>query len=373
MESSMKDEALKEYEQINLSWLKFHLEVIVITSLVCIFTEILMMYGLMIWDQLVISVSDYIRKYVFYPSFVNIMINFIAYYTYCSKKIKLDTKKLVLSFCATGIGLVVAYVHNSFVISLLGLCLPPLLTLTYENKKLTSIISFTCIFLELFCAFFSTYDPIRNFDLSYLFNTFVLVVISLCVWMICIYIIVFMQRKRNQIISIMEERQMLRYQINIDPLTLVGNKIALEHEIMRAMENEGQDVYGLVMLDIDYFKQINDTYGHLYGDTVLRFLGRSLRGNIGMHRPYRYGGDEFCILFKGASTEEIKAMIQTVQRDLDEHLEKVSEDQMPVTISSGLAFLDKKDDATSWIRKADQALYQSKRNGRHCFSTYQEI
>ena len=92
-----------------------------------------------------------------------------------------------------------------------------------------------------------------------------------------------------------------------------------------------------------------------------------------MHRPYRYGGDEFCILFKGASTEEIKAMIQTVQRDLDEHLEKVSEDQMPVTISSGLAFLDKKDDATSWIRKADQALYQSKRNGRHCFSTYQEI
>ena len=195
MENSMKDEALKEYEQINLSWLKFHLEVIIITSLVCFFTEILMMYGLMIWDQLVISVSDYIRKYVFYPSFVNIMINFIAYYTYRSKKIKLDTKKMVLSFCATGIGLVVAYVHNSFVISLLGLCLPPLLTLTYENKKLTSTISFTCIFLELFCAFFSTYDPIRNFDLSYLFNTFVLVVISLCVWMICIYIIVFMQRK----------------------------------------------------------------------------------------------------------------------------------------------------------------------------------
>lgn len=103
MGNSMKDEALKEYEQINLSWLKLHLEVVIITSIVCFLTEILMMYGLMIWDQMVISVSDYIRKYVFYPSFANIMINFIAYYTYCSKKIKLDTKKWYYLFVRSGL------------------------------------------------------------------------------------------------------------------------------------------------------------------------------------------------------------------------------------------------------------------------------
>lgn len=119
---------------------------------------------------------------------------------------------------------------------------------------------------------------------------------------------------------------------------------------------------GLVMLDIDHFKLINDTYGHQVGDEVLRAVGRALRANTrGLDGAARYGGEEFAIVVPGADTTEVEMFGERLRRSLI-----VADTAVDVTVSVGVA------SAPGWphdpdelIRRADAALYEAKASGRN--------
>ncbi|KAA0945538.1 diguanylate cyclase [Pseudomonas sp. ANT_H14] len=144
----------------------------------------------------------------------------------------------------------------------------------------------------------------------------------------------------------------------------------LEIEFQRCREE--QQGAAIALIDIDHFKVINDTYGHVAGDIVLRQLSKVLRQNLrATDLAGRYGGDEFCVILPdmplGRATEVMEAL-----RDRFSSLGYAQDPTLRASLSIGLApYQPSHDDATSWLNDADQALYEAKSSGRNRVSAVQ--
>lgn len=123
----------------------------------------------------------------------------------------------------------------------------------------------------------------------------------------------------------------------------------------------------MVILDIDYFKKVNDTYGHEKGDKVLISLAKSISKNI-REEDYliRWGGEEFVIILPYTTSKQVQDLVVNIQKTIKDTNNEVCK----VTVSMGIAKY-KKGDYHETINNADKALYHSKENGRNQFSFYQ--
>ena len=144
-----------------------------------------------------------------------------------------------------------------------------------------------------------------------------------------------------------------------DPLTGVDRRWYGEERLMELLETDNAIV---AMLDIDYFKTVNDRFGHIVGDRVLKRVGRSLRSSL---RPsdilFRYGGEEFVIAIKGV---DIDQGAQTIQRLLD-HIASDTNSEPKVTLSAGLTVAHSGDNLKGIIQRADSFCYKAKISGRN--------
>lgn len=156
-----------------------------------------------------------------------------------------------------------------------------------------------------------------------------------------------------------------------DPLTELNNRRAFEWELPRQIQNaRHRNVpISLMMLDVDFFKSVNDTYGHLVGDAVLKLLSARLRHNLRFYdTPFRYGGEEFVILLSDTGCQEAVGIAHRLSQLISEQPFVISSDlDLTVTVSIGLATLIPEDDGrgTSLLHRADQRLLQAKAQGRN--------
>lgn len=159
--------------------------------------------------------------------------------------------------------------------------------------------------------------------------------------------------------------QKLKVMLNKDHLTGISNRKHFMDFLnkMYTMAKRHSQPLTLLMTDLDNFKEINDTYGHFKGDECLREVAEILTESIrNEDLAARMGGDEFVVLLPQTTLDEaqniasrIKNSVQTI--DIKE--------KGPVTISIGVAVLRKEDDLDSFLKRADNALYQAKNNGRN--------
>ena len=168
-------------------------------------------------------------------------------------------------------------------------------------------------------------------------------------------------------------REQLEVQAENDPLTGLFNRrymdAALQREIQRASRT-GSPVSVLV-IDVDHFKQFNDTYGHDKGDEVLRGLADFLKKNIrGGDIACRYGGEEFVVIFPNSNAENAANKAERLRKDLTNDA-ALHQDSGTITISIGVAAFPEHGQAPDQIFKAaDSALYQSKHAGRNRVTRY---
>ena len=153
-----------------------------------------------------------------------------------------------------------------------------------------------------------------------------------------------------------------------DPLTGALNRKglddALEREISRARRRDTPLAVGL--LDIDNFKQVNDTYGHRAGDDALRHLADVIRDNL---RPQdsvaRYGGEEFLIIFPDTETEDACATLTRLQRALTKRYFLADNKKLLITFSAGATVIGDGEEPKMAIERADRAMYMAKRAGKN--------
>lgn len=166
-------------------------------------------------------------------------------------------------------------------------------------------------------------------------------------------------------------RDALKAQSILDPLTGLFNRRymeeSLEREVQRAVRNKGS--VAVLMIDLDHFKQFNDSFGHEAGDTVLRAIGGFLiQHTRGQDVACRYGGEEFALILSGASAEGARLRAEALHRDLkDLIIRHAGETLERVTLSIGGAAYPDQANGGDLLRAADRALYQAKAEGRDRF------
>jgi diguanylate cyclase (GGDEF)-like protein len=164
-------------------------------------------------------------------------------------------------------------------------------------------------------------------------------------------------------------QEKLREQAIRDPLTGLFNRRFLEDGLDRELHRaqRKQSALSLVMLDLDHFKQFNDTFGHDAGDLLLRELGKILRTVLRQSDiACRYGGEEFVLVFPDSSLADTRKRVEEI-RTLVKGLEIRHDDRPlgPITVSAGVAAAPEHGStARDLIRSADDALYAAKQAGR---------
>ena len=151
-----------------------------------------------------------------------------------------------------------------------------------------------------------------------------------------------------------------------DPLTGVDNRRAMEQELQIAVETckRSHAACGLVMLDLDHFKRVNDSHGHEAGDQVLVAFAALIRKSTRkVDRLFRFGGEEFVLLLPGTDVAGLRYVTANLRSRIAAELLGPSG---PVTSSLGAAALRPGEDWPTWLARVDAALYRAKDGGRNC-------
>lgn len=174
--------------------------------------------------------------------------------------------------------------------------------------------------------------------------------------------------------DLLAARDAIQYQANHDPLTGRWTRAAifeiLEKEIARATREHSY--LSLMMIDIDHFKEINDKFGHLAGDEVLRQAVNRMQHSL---RPYdsigRYGGEEFLVVLPGCSEKDAHNLAQRLCKAICSQPIPLGDEEVVITFSIGISGFksEKPVDSMEFIGSADAALYTAKKTGRNKVET----
>lgn len=197
-----------------------------------------------------------------------------------------------------------------------------------------------------------------NMELDTLFS-FIIAFIGIMV-AVAIVIVQF-ERQAKQLSEMGEE---LTLAVNTDPLTEIRNRRYLMQYLEKQTAQMDNEKHCAVLIDLDLFKSVNDTYGHVFGDKVLKQFADTVKKNLGENDLIaRFGGEEFMILFGTDNEEEIITTMDTISKEYAIFSEK--EKGKEFTFSAGAAIYGKNSSITDIFTTADKRLYKAKVAGRN--------
>jgi diguanylate cyclase (GGDEF)-like protein len=164
----------------------------------------------------------------------------------------------------------------------------------------------------------------------------------------------------------------LRKMALLDPLTGIGNRRFVETGLSSKF-NELQRYgwkFGLLFIDIDHFKEVNDLYGHEAGDLVLKMVSGTLINNSrSSDFVGRWGGEEFAATIANVTGEELLCIAQKYRVLVGESSFPAGKDKINVTVSIGATLVRPDDSSETLLKRADKLMYRSKLSGRNCVTT----
>lgn len=173
--------------------------------------------------------------------------------------------------------------------------------------------------------------------------------------------------KRSEAMSAVLSFQ--RLQVHCDGLTGLANRVCYDEYITEAFSRckNGQEDLCLAVADVDHFKKINDNYGHLAGDKVLKKIAIIFKQELRADDfVARFGGEEFVFVFEKTNKADALKMVERIRNAIETCHFSYKDEDVLVTISIGLTSFLKKDDPESLFARADKAMYAAKNQGRNC-------
>lgn len=174
-------------------------------------------------------------------------------------------------------------------------------------------------------------------------------------------------------------------EINIDPLTQVRNRLSFNNVVAKLFKRYSNTSFSLdstpismVMLDIDHFKKFNDTYGHVAGDEVLKHVASNFKNELlkfdSTSQIFRFGGEEFIIIFRGSNSEQAAQILKQIQRSTAENPLRLDGKSLPVTVSAGVSQLKPGDqDFDDFFERVDRYMYKSKNTGNNYLTVENKV
>jgi diguanylate cyclase (GGDEF)-like protein/PAS domain S-box-containing protein len=169
--------------------------------------------------------------------------------------------------------------------------------------------------------------------------------------------------------QIYNENVELKDKLRIDPLTKLANRHYFDFQIAKRMEEAKvfKNTFGILIADIDHFKSVNDTHGHLVGDEILKVVANSLASNVEKTDTIsRWGGEEFIAIVEVANVKELEKIAERLRKVvMTSSYQMDSGKILTVTISIGGTLYEQEDGLKELIERADQNMYFAKTNGRN--------
>lgn len=185
-----------------------------------------------------------------------------------------------------------------------------------------------------------------------------------------------LEHSQEEVGKLQKELESARREALIDPLTGIYNRRGFEIQVQGMLADDAALGHGLclLMVDIDHFKKINDTYGHLFGDRVIRTLANTLKSKVkGQDSVARLGGEEFAVLLPDTTLQGARSVAEHIRGSIEKgkiRRPNSTSEMGGITVSIGIAIFHRGDTLEKWLDHADKALYISKQGGRNKVSVY---
>ncbi len=356
------EEIREEYKKIDNDWLVFQYKISIGLFVFAIVVECIMSLLLTNSDMLTTSINRYILKFIIAPSLVNFFFIIGDTLIIRSKKLTQDQKIFGISINLVLLCFVLFTVHNAFIATYFLFVFAIILTTIYANIHLTGITALLSLVALIISELFIKWDADKP-SVFYSIQRLSEFLISLCIIIaasaVCLVKISFIYKKNEASIQKEMERVVLEQRLKTDELTGVLNRKAL-HDAMRDLEmSESTTSYIFGIADIDNFKSVNDQLGHLVGDNCLFEFATMLEERSRGASVFRYGGDEFCLIFENVNMEEAVSTCENIQSELIEVYSK-KYPTLDISVSFGLTHYLADGNSARLFINADQALYDAK-------------
>lgn len=366
-----------EYKEHTFARLQNRLLIIGYISATIIFTIELSIYLLLLKiEPAVVEDGTYFLIRVLVPTITNFgTLIVVSQIKLRSKKLTVEQKNFLVSIGIFVISSILSIFHSFYQILLISSSIPFFICSVFGDTKILKKIGImtipvfiiTAIVFWLDEATGAVQDKITTLicDLAFIISSFLFG-----------STIVKTQAEQLKYVSSTYEKQTeLIEELKIEPLTRLYNRNAMDQALKVVIKRAVSSKYVpiLVMTDLDFFKKVNDYYGHVFGDEVLITLSGIIKKNMGSSRnAFRYGGEEFVLLFTANTLDSVIETLEDIRLDLVQADYSVKPNK-PITLSVGVAVYEEGWDAKQWIENADKALYQAKENGRNQIKIYQGL
>lgn len=352
----------QQYKKIDNNWLLVHYNISVGLVLFSLIIEIGISVLLASSGLLTITMERYVLKYIVVPACANLTLIIIATIALRTKRLTQSAKIYTVSLLFLGICFTLATVHSIFPATYYLFAVAVALTTIYANYRVTCVVGLSGIAAIIISELLIRWDPdkIGIFSSTEQLINFLITLFILAASSLVSVVQIRYEIDRNEAgIQKELERQLLHWRLRTDELTGVFSRKAL-HDILRELDaNPCQSDYILAIVDLDKFKGVNDCLGHHTGDSYLVAFANILRENSAKADVYRYGGDEFCLLFHKTPME---AAVEAC-RQLRQKLGALTFEEYPalkLTASFGLAAYASNITAARLFMNADEAMYKAK-------------
>ena len=270
----------EEYRKLTERWMRIHYRVMLFAMTLAAAAEMGMYLILRQTGPDFRGAADYWVRFVAVPIAGNVVLNLIGEYFFRSKRFNQRQKIWAASLLTSLMVLWIYTIHMFYAAMSLIFVVPALLVMAYGSRRLVMVVSVSCFFEKVFADLFfngwsGRLSPLED---SGVMIDFIMAVVLLVLFFVLAWFITGIESDKNNAgISLERERHLYKMRSITDVLTQLGNRLALEEGLLNLKRKELLPRCHAAMLDMDEFKQLNDTHGHARGDDCLRALGASIR------------------------------------------------------------------------------------------------
>lgn len=304
-------------------------------------------------------------RFIYIPSTLNLIVIIITYINIRSGRLSDQTKNvcsciLIYFLCAN-----TQFVHYVYGPLLMLPIISIFVSVIFGNRKLTLGITIASLF-SLGGSTIVSANELRKNDPQLLSDTGLAALVIIVAQIGASLMLSYVNEQFESIANSNKREKKLIEELHLDPLMGIYNRMALNEQLHHFISSEFiADDIQLLLLDLDDFKRVNDTYGHLSGDEVLIQLSDTIREITDSNMAaFRYGGEEIILIFQHMTMDSAYKLADELRMKFSA-LEFDFGDKTHITFSGGIAARKEGQDAESWIKSADQALYEAKRLGKN--------
>ncbi|MCQ2613879.1 MAG: GGDEF domain-containing protein [Treponemataceae bacterium] len=316
-----------------------------------------------------VSYAEYILLRIVLPMGINYSALFAARHIVRKTDWSYKSKELAVAYLSVLVSSTPAIFHNYFRIFLVAFIVPFLMNSIFGDSKLLKKVIPPTIPLMLISFVSMWFDKSSVNKAEVALNIFCTLIFVYTTYYFARKLVKGQAENLRNIVDSYKRQEELIQELKIEPLTHLYNRAAYKETVtklcQRASKGENQFNPVAAIIDLDHFKNVNDTYGHLAGDEILVTLACIIKSHMGSSRnAFRYGGEEFVLFFENCTEDDVYKKISRILSDFSA-TEFDFAPKVHFTFSAGICTYKAGFTADEWFNNTDALLYKAKSSGRN--------